>query len=358
MKILVGMSGGVDSSVTAAALQKQGNEVAGVYIRNGLADVLDEDERDARAVAERLGIELIVLDVRVAFKGIVDNFVSEYFACRTPNPCILCNRRIKFGTLYDFAMDHGFEALATGHYARLETVEGKNGQTETALLQALNPNKDQSYVLFGLDRARLPRLRFPLGGFSKDEIRQMARDWDLPVAQKKDSQDICFIPNGDHAAFLKPYKVDDQGRSLDTSGRFVTVEGAVVGTHDGIERFTVGQRKGLGVSMNQRYFVTRIDPVSRDVTLGTHEQLGRRTFVAKQANWLTDVPDEFRCQVKIRYKFAPAWATIRRLSDDGPVLNRFQVETDEAVFGVSPGQAVVCYDGFRVLGGGWICPEE
>lgn len=353
MKILVGMSGGVDSSVTAAYLQRQGNDVAGVYIRHGLSGS-SADQQDASEVARQLGIELFLMDAQEPFQEIVDNFISEYFAGRTPNPCLFCNRRIKFGALYDFALNNGFDALATGHYARLKTVENREGKPEIALLQAANPAKDQSYVLFGIERSRLARIQFPLGDFSKDQIRQMACDWGLKVAQKKDSQDICFIPDGDHAAFLKPYKKDAAGNPLDTSGRFVTVEGKVVGEHAGIERFTVGQRKGLGVAMNERYFVTQIDPGSFDVTLGTHDQLGKRRFQAKNANWLTDVPEEFDCQVKIRYKTAPVEATIRRLPEEEYGTDQFLVEAKENIYGVSPGQGAVCYDGLRVLGGGWI----
>ncbi len=384
MKTLVAISGGVDSSVAAALLLEQGHQIGGVYLRHGVEQLLPDgvtaggcgnpkDEQDARKTAQMLGIPFYVVDASEKFHLITHNFVSEYLSCRTPNPCVMCNRLIKFGLLYDFALQQGYDHLATGHYARVMPVGPAQSELnltgsnlsesnltesnqkssiktmEYGIFQAADSNKDQSYVLFGIPRQRIANLVFPLGEYTKPQIRALAAARNFPAAAKKDSQEICFIPDNNHARFICPYKKDEQGNPLDTSGNIVTVEGKVVGTHDGIERFTIGQRKGLGVAMNSRYFVVELRPQTHEVVLGTHEQLGRSSFTVSNANWLTCVPEYFCSQIKIRYKFSPAPATIHLLDN-----NRFSVETDAPVYGVAPGQACVCYDGERVLGGGWI----
>ncbi len=353
-KVLVALSGGVDSSVAVVLLQRQGYEVGAAHLRHGVEKYLpenfslsnfDKDENDAREIAKILGIPFYVLDVSETFKSITDNFASEYLRCRTPNPCLRCNRLIKFGALYDFAMEKGYDKLATGHYARIRPVSPE----ENGIFKASDPNKDQSYVLFDVKRDRLSNIVFPLGEYSKPEIRAMAAEFGLPSATKSDSQDICFLPDGNHARFLAPFKIDSAGNPFDTSGNIVTVEGKVVGKHDGLEKYTIGQRKGLGVAMNTRYFVVALRPETNEVVLGTHDQLGRRTLTASESNWLTDVPEYFCCQVKIRYRFTAVSATVHLLEG-----NRFEVQTDAPVYGVAPGQACVCYDGERLLGGGWI----
>lgn len=348
-KILVALSGGVDSSVTALLLQKQGYEVGAVHLRHGVnsaeASAESSDERDARQIANLLQIPFYTLDVSELFKSITSNFISEYLNCRTPNPCLRCNRLIKFGALYDFALENGYDKLATGHYARVCPVTEK----EYGVFKAADLQKDQSYVLFDIKAERIPNIVLPLGEYSKPGIRAIAKENNLPTAAKSDSQDICFIPDNDHARFIKPYKVDSAGVPIDTSGNIVTVEGKIVGKHDGLEKFTIGQRKGLGVSMNARYFVVELRPETKEVVLGTHEQLGKTTFTASESNWLTHVPECFCCQVKIRYRFTAVNATVTLLDD-----NRFEVSTQEPVYGVAPGQACVCYDGDRLLGGGWI----
>lgn len=355
-KVLVALSGGVDSSTAALLLQKQGHEIGAVYLKHGVESYLadgsapggcgnPQDEIDARETARMMGIPFYVVNAAEPFKAVTDNFVSEYLACRTPNPCVRCNRLIKFGLLYDFALENGYEKLATGHYAQIRQIS--NG--EYGIFKAVDSNKDQSYVLFGIKKERLSRLLFPLGEYTKPEIRAIARENGFPAAGKKDSQEICFIPDNDHARFIQPYKLLPDGSPMNTAGNIVTVEGKIVGKHDGIEKYTIGQRKGLGVAMNSRYFVVELRPESREVVLGTHDQLGRSVFTVSQANWLTDVPEFFCSQVKIRYRFTAVEATIKQTSE-----SCFEVETRAPVYGVAPGQACVCYDGERVLGGGWI----
>jgi tRNA-specific 2-thiouridylase len=299
------------------------------------------DAEDARRVADRLEIPFYAIDFQEDFGRIIDYFVDEYTRARTPNPCVMCNNWIKFGRLWDYARAVGAECIATGHYARLaETSPG-----EFALLRGVDRGKDQSYVLAGIDRSLLPRLCFPVGEHDKPAIRRIAGQIGLRVADKKDSQEICFVSTGHYADFVRARR-----GNLDTSGEIVTTAGEVVGRHAGIEGFTIGQRKGLGVALGERRFVVRIEPETRRVVLGEREELARTELTASRTNWLIEPPTRpLRCEVQIRYLSEPVPATVTTLSED-----RVRAVLDAPKHGVAPGQAVVLYDGQRVLGGGWI----
>ena len=363
------MSGGVDSSVAADLLLRAGHEVIGVFMRHGeqspaaacaapalaqgnslpiVSGRLDHkqgccsasDAHDARRVADMLEIPFYALDFQREFGRIMDYFVEEYTAGRTPNPCVQCNNWLKFGKLREYADGVGADYIATGHYARL--VPSEDGP---ALCRGRDGGKDQSYVLFGLDRHILPRLLFPVGGYRKEEIREAARELGLRVADKKDSQEICFVPDGDYAAFVRR-----RDGAADRGGEIVTVSGEVVGRHEGIERFTIGQRKGLGIARGRPQFVVRIEADARRVVIGEREDLACCEVTARRTNWLIDPPKAaLRCEVKIRYLSQPVGATVEPLPD-----GRLRATFDEPKHGVAPGQALVCYRGDRVLGGGWM----
>ncbi|MDO4573873.1 MAG: tRNA 2-thiouridine(34) synthase MnmA [Planctomycetia bacterium] len=350
-KILLAMSGGVDSSVAAELLRREGHEIVGVFMKHGISlteEVLrrkhgccsEEDAADAQAVAKRLGIPLHLLDFREEFTQIVEYFVDEYTHCRTPNPCIVCNAKLKFGKLFELADDLGADRVATGHYARLE-----GGR----ILVGRDASKDQSYVLHRISRDKLSRLMFPVGGYRKEEIRAMASELGLPNAAKKDSQEVCFVPGDDHAAFVREYVFQKTGKYPESMGDFVTTTGENRGPHQGLERYTIGQRKGLGLSFREPHFVVRLEPDTRRVILGKHDELACETLEAADVNWQIDVPSEpFRCTVKIRYRTPALPAEVT------PKEGGFSVRFERPVFGIAPGQAAVCYDGEQVLGGGWI----
>lgn len=384
-RIVLAMSGGVDSSVAAHLLLRQGHEVIGVFMRHGESSpvacaampnsdfpsgnsnqkseirnqksslpILNErpdhkqgccsasDAEDGRRVADRLRIPFYALNLQEEFGQIIDYFVDEYTAGRTPNPCVVCNTWVKFGKLFDYADSVGAEFVATGHYARL--MPGTGGGPP-ALCRGVDDGKDQSYVLFGVARPLLSRMILPVGEYKKPQIRELAAEIGLRVADKKDSQEICFVTSGKHDEFIRARRAP-----VDTSGQIVTTDGHVVGEHPGIERFTIGQRKGLRVAMGEPYFVVRIEPDTRRVVIGHKEDLARRELTASRTNWLVDEPREpFRCHAKIRYNSPAHPATAKVLS-----YGRLHVTFDEPRHGVAPGQAVVCYDGDRVLGGGWI----
>lgn len=368
------MSGGVDSSVAAHLLLEAGHEVVGVFMRHGeqspaactvegeeagsgfpqlpVVNRLDHkqgcctaaDAEDARRVSDRLGMPFYALDLNAEFGQIMDYFVAEYARGRTPNPCVQCNNWIKFGKLFDYADSIGAEFVATGHYARLEQRDDG-----PALLRGVDDGKDQSYVLAGIGRELLPRMLLPVGGYQKPRIRELAASIGLNVAEKKDSQEICFVTQGRYDEFVKR-RLDEEDRS----GDFVTTDGEVVGRHAGIDGFTVGQRKGLGIALGKPMFVVAIEPETRRVVLGEREDLDRLALEASEANWLVYLPEgeTIRCEAQIRYNSAAAPATLELLEE-----KRFRVVFDEPQQGVTPGQAVVCYaaeEPARVLGGGWI----
>lgn len=370
------MSGGVDSSVAAHLLRAAGHEVIGIFMRHGEGSPAAcstsapvekkattstmaplpvvglahkqgccsaSDAADARRVADRLDIPFYAVDFAAEFGRIMDYFTDEYTAGRTPNPCVMCNNWLKFGKLRDYADRIGAEWIATGHYARLDRDTSDDGLP--ALRRGLDESKDQSYVLFGIERDVLPRVLFPVGDYEKRHIREIARQLGLRVAEKKDSQEICFVPDQDYAAFVRHRRGE-----VDLSGEIVTTAGEVVGRHNGIEGYTVGQRKGLGVAFGEPRYVVRLEAETRRVVIGRREELLCHELTARDANWLVEPPVRpLECDVKIRYRSSATPATVETL-DDG----RLRVRLHEPRSGVAPGQAVVCYAGNRVLGGGWI----
>jgi len=348
----VAMSGGVDSSVAAALMAEAGHEVIGLSmqlydqrdgeVRFGTCCTID-DLHDARRVAARLGIPHYIVNFEREFEThVVSNFVSEYAAGRTPIPCVHCNGDLKFATLAARAEGFGADAVATGHYARVE----RDAATGRYLLKrGCDAAKDQSYFLFTLTQAQLAHAAFPVGALDKQAVRAQARALDLPVADKPDSHEICFVPDGDQAGFVEKHGGAGAG------GAIRDVEGRVVGTHGGVHRFTVGQRKGLGLSSPIPLYVVGIDAANETVTVGPRAALERRSVTARQVNWIAGYapPMASRATAQIRHRHPEAAATISPLDDD-----RVQVEFDRPQSAVAPGQALVIYDGDVVLGGGWI----
>lgn len=350
-RVVLAMSGGVDSSVAAYLLKQQGFEVIGLFMRTGTHTQQDHradhkkgccsaiDAGDARRVADRLDLPFYALDFERSFDQIIDYFTEEYLAGRTPNPCVVCNSWLKFGQLWAYGRQLQADYIATGHYARIVT-QGD----EVALHRALDTEKDQSYVLYGIQREVLPRLLFPIGELRKEEVRALARKIGLGVADKPDSVEICFVPDGDHARLIR-----ERRPLARTAGTFVDPSGRVLGVHEGIERFTIGQRKGLGVAAGSRRYVLKIVPETNEVVLGDRQDLFAHGLQASRLNWLLLPPTaEFRCLAKIRYRHLPAPATVSVRHDTA------QVAFDEPQSAITPGQAVVFYDDTRVLGGGWI----
>lgn len=352
-RVVLAMSGGVDSSVAALLLREQGYDVIGLFMRTGVHAHADDtpshkkgccsaiDAGDARRVADRLGLPFYALDFEGDFNRIKDYFADEYLSGRTPNPCVVCNTWLKFGKLWDYGKQLEADYVATGHYAQI--VAGAAGPE---LRRGVDADKDQTYVLFGLDRALLPRLLFPIGGMAKDEVRRRARAAGLGVADKPDSVEICFVPNNDHADFIRKHRPE-----LQTAGKIVDTAGRVVADHDGFERFTVGQRKGLGFAAGERRYVLEIVPSRNEVVIGEREQLLASGLQASRVNWLIEVApgQSVACQAKIRYRHGGVQAIVDTTTDGGAMV-RFA----EPQSAVTPGQAVVFYEGDRVLGGGWI----
>ena len=368
--IAVAMSGGVDSSTVAAMLAHSGEAVVGLTLqlwdqtrlagKHGIPDAPKagrccslDDVYDARRVAEHLNIPYYVVNQQERFeRDVVRPFVAEYLAGRTPIPCSLCNNHLKFDQLLQTARSIGAGRIATGHYAVNEYDAGRDsGRGRWILKRAADPAKDQTYFLFGLTQEQLARTLFPLGRLTKPEVREVARLHGLALAEKPDSQEICFIPGGDYKQFLTAY-LEEQGERLpETAGELVASSGEVLGRHEGIFNFTVGQRKGLGVSSPSPLYVLQIDPVSHRVTVGADEELATRTLRARGLNWISipGLTAPMRVRAKIRHRHEPAWAMLEPAGKD-EVLATF----DEPQRAVTPGQSAVFYDGDEVVGGGWI----
>ena len=350
-RVVLAMSGGVDSSVAAHLLQDQGHEVIGLFMRTGATAHEDErrtrtccsatDAVDAQNVADRLDIPFYALDFERDFARIMDQFADEYAVGRTPNPCVMCNIWLKFGKLWSYGKQVGADFVATGHYARIATAP--DGTSRVA--RAVDRGKDQSYVLFGLRRELLPHVLFPVGSYPKDEIRARARDLGLPVHDKPDSQEICFVPDDNYLEFVRSRR---PGR--DTSGAIVDEGGNVLARHPGIEGFTIGQRRGLGLAVGEPRYVVEIEPVSKTVTVGRRASLDKAGLEAARMNWQGPSPDgTTRCLAQIRAQHKAVAATVEPLDGD-----RARVIFDVPQPAITPGQVVTLYQGDLVLGGGWI----
>jgi tRNA-specific 2-thiouridylase len=366
MKIAVAMSGGVDSSAAAAILKEQGHELVGFTMqlwdqRRGIN--VDEngeplpsrccsldDVYDARRVAEELGFPFYVLNLERDFeRDVVQPFVTSYLSGETPIPCVACNSRLKFASLDRLAVSLGCEKVATGHYARVEFDAGTNGYK---LLRGRNQQKDQSYFLWELTQAQLSRAMFPLGEMSKPEARDAARHHGLAVAEKKESQEICFVPDGDYAGFIDRYlEAEDATDRLPGSGEIVDTSGRVVGTHGGIHRYTIGQRRGIGIAEERPLYVISLESEQNRLVVGSQGELLSQEFMAAGVNWISisDPSEPVRADVRIRYRHTPARATISQEKNQ-----RVKVVFDEPQRAITPGQATVFYRDDEVVGGAWI----
>ena len=345
MKIAVAMSGGVDSSVTAALLQQQGHEVFGITMQlfEPRTSGIGSAGHDAAVVAQHLAIPHYLVDFAPDFRQlIINDFIDEYRCGHTPNPCIRCNRFVKFGLLLEKARELGAELLATGHYVRKTT----DNDGTCHLRMARNIKKDQSYFLYTLTQERLTRVIFPLGEMeSKDEVRRLAREFGLPVAEKSDSQEVCFIPNDDYVAFL-----EKEGALGGTPGAIIHLNGTLLGHHQGTHRYTIGQRKGLGIAWNEPLYVVEIDTRHNTIIVGEQQHVFSGGLQAERTEWIiTPQTQEFAATCKIRYRHQPV-ACLVKLLDKGSSEVRF----DQPQKSVTPGQSVVFYRGDEVLGGGWI----
>ncbi|MCE9582726.1 MAG: tRNA 2-thiouridine(34) synthase MnmA [Planctomycetes bacterium] len=342
MRVVCAMSGGVDSSVSAALLVEQGHDVIGLFMRNGIEHsghsskqgcCSAADAYDARRVADRLGIPFYAIDFSREFAGIIDQFVSEYSKGRTPNPCIVCNQALKFGRLLDYADAAGASHVATGHYARLE-----NGR----LFRGRDAAKDQSYVMFALSRRQIDRTLLPVGGLRKEEVRETAKRFDLPISQKPESMEICFVPDNDYRRLVRE-------KTETKPGPMVDMEGKKLAEHAGIQNFTVGQREGLGIALGRPAYVVALEAETNTVVVGFADDLLSGGVVVRKLNWLAE-PGEgpIEASVQIRAHHEPAPAILHREGDS------VRAEFRDPVRAVTPGQAAVFYRDDEVLGGGWI----
>ena len=338
-KIAIGLSGGVDSSTAASLLLQQGYDVTGIILRLKPDNLADSDIADAQRIADALGIELHVVDRREIFrKKVIEPFVSEYLHARTPNPCVECNAAIKFGAMLDYALEIGCDGIATGHYARIEENNGRY------LLKRSESAKDQSYFLYRLNQFQLSHAMFPLEGMEKEKIREIAEKANLPVAQKRDSQEICFVPDDDYIAYLSAMGISSP------KGSFIDKSGNILGTHNGIINYTIGQRKGLG-AFGKPMFVTGINAENNTVTIGENGSQYSRGLIADKMNFIAfkELNEAIRADVKIRFRAKEQPATVTP-NGDGTVTVIF----DEPQRSVTPGQGAVMYDGNTLLGGGRI----
>jgi tRNA-uridine 2-sulfurtransferase len=362
MHVLVAMSGGVDSSVTASLLKREGHDIVGLFMRNGVtagsAAAIHKqgccslaDSQDARFVAAQLGVRFYVLNFADDFQRVIDYFVEEYKRGRTPNPCAVCNTDLKFGKLLDYARQLGAEKVATGHYARVKHRDGR-----WRLLRGRDDAKDQSYYLFGLTQEQLAHALFPLGELTKANVRELAGEFGLRTRDKPESQEICFVPEGDYRAVVAAHSLDAL-----TPGPLVSTAGEVLGEHQGVAGFTIGQRRGLGIATGTPQYVVRIQPETNTVVVGDADDLLVERLTVAQLNWIA-VPglresENLRAVVKVRYRHEGAPATVTAVSP-GAV----EVAFDELLRGAAPGQCAVFYaengdsrfEEGEVLGGGWI----
>ena len=345
-KVMVGMSGGVDSAVSALVLKNAGYDVTGVNCRFYDADKtkVSQDVEDAKKVADALGIPFETYELYGGFEDkVISHFIASYLKGETPNPCIECNKHLKFGKLLDKALDEGFDYIATGHYARVDFDE-KTGRY--LLRKGADESKDQSYVLYCLTQHQLKHTLFPLGDMTKDDARTLAEEMSFVNAKKGDSQDICFIPDGDYASFI-------EGR-LDYTlpkGNFVDTDGNILGQHQGIIHYTVGQRKGLGIALGKPAFVQSKSAEDNTVVLGSNEGLFKTELTARDVNLIAyeKLTEPLRCKARIRYNAKEQWATVTQTDE-----NHIHIVFDEPQRAISKGQAVVLYDGDIVIGGGTI----